>query len=153
MKRQVLSIITEVALIIVGVIILYQAQVNLSTGAQFYKSAGFYPSILCCLLIACSVVGIIKDAVSLKHTPEDIVVFGNLKNGLLICVLIAATIVLWETTRMFYLAVFLLIFLSLYFFHEPERGKTDRIKTAAKFSIIFMVAAYLIFHYALKIKF
>ncbi len=153
MKQRVLSIISEAVLLLTGSLFLYLAQTTLTSGEAFYRSAGFYPSLLCCLIIIGSAIGIVRDVLEMKKGDGETINLGNMKKLALIMAILIAMVLIWNLFNVFYLSLFLAIAAVMFFFHKTERPLRGRILFALIFSVIFTAIAFAAFSILLQIDF
>lgn len=152
MKKRTLSIISELLFLLLGVFFVVSA-LNLKQTKNYYESPALYPLLVSAALIITSIVALCKDLFGKGKGNTEVFDIPNPKGLLLAIVILVAMKLIWQYLDLFYVAILLGVWAMLYLFHDVHKTKKQRLIYATVGSVVFTVAAYVIFTLLLSIKF
>ncbi len=152
MKKRTLSIVSELLFIGVGIFFVVSS-LSLKQTANYYESPSLYPLIVSVALIITSLVALYNDLFGKGKNNTEVFDIPNPKGLLVTLAIIVVMKLIWQYVDLYYVGILLGVWAMLFLFHDTHKTKKQRLIFATVGSVIFTVAAYVIFTVLLQIKF
>ena len=150
MKQRTSSIISEVILILVALLFLILSFTTLNPTEAFYRSAGFYPALLCGIILVISFYSLFKDLFYKKETK--ILDFGNMTYFLIIAAIMISVPFIWKVLG-FNVAMFISTAAAVYIFHDKSKPVVNRCIFAVAIGAVTAAVGHFGFGVLLQVNF